>query len=90
MSDAPLAHWLLTGDPAARDLRTAFEELIERLDGEDIPLLRAVLIVVGQNAESVLSSNSDIGNCNQTDGCSNQLFRHLISCGEHRDGHLAH
>ena len=45
MSDDPLAHWLLTGGPAARDLRTAFQELIERLEGEGIPLLRTALNV---------------------------------------------
>jgi adenylate cyclase len=45
LSDDPLAHWLLTGGPAVRDLRTAFQELIERLNGEGIPLLRAALNV---------------------------------------------
>ena len=45
MSEDILAHWLLTGGPAARDFRTAFQELIERLEGEGIPLLRTALNV---------------------------------------------
>jgi hypothetical protein len=44
-SDVPLAHWLLIGGPAARDLRTAFQELIERLEDEGTQLLRAALNV---------------------------------------------
>jgi len=36
---------LLTGGPAARDLRKAFRELIELLEDEGIQLLRAALNV---------------------------------------------
>ncbi len=45
MSNDQLAHWLLTDGPAAQDLRTAWQGLIERLESEGTPLLRVALNV---------------------------------------------
>lgn len=43
MKTDPIADWLLTEAPSARDLRTAFKLLLDQLEAAGFPILRAVV-----------------------------------------------
>ncbi|NKB20978.1 MAG: adenylate/guanylate cyclase domain-containing protein [Alphaproteobacteria bacterium] len=54
----PIAHWLITGAAAAPDLRTAVQGLVERLEADNTPILRALLSVGMLHPELLAASYS--------------------------------